>query len=206
MSVVMQPTILSIHGGMTFSTQEGYLEYLRTKEYALAKKTYWAQNTIQKHFSDKATVSMPRMPLQDNARYEDWKIVFERHLELITGDLILIGQSLGGIFLAQYLAEQKPPKQLVATYLVCPPFDDDLPGEELAGGFALPKNLSRLVSLKSSLTLLFSADDDVVPVSHAEKYRAHLPDARIIIYPSKNGHFCITEFPEIAEMLETILN
>ena len=44
---------------------------------------------------------------------------------------------------------------------------------------------------------MFSKDDDVVPVSHAEKYRKKLKNAHIVIYKSKNGHFGIAKFPEI---------
>ncbi len=49
---------------------------------------------------------------------------------------------------------------------------------------------------------MFSKDDDVVPVSHAEKYRNKLPNAKIAIYKSKNGHFKISKFPEIVGMIK----
>jgi predicted alpha/beta hydrolase family esterase len=49
---------------------------------------------------------------------------------------------------------------------------------------------------------MFSKDDDVVPLSHAEKYRKKLNKANIIIYKSKNGHFRIAEFPEIVKMIK----
>ena len=53
-----------------------------------------------------------------------------------------------------------------------------------------------------NLNLLFSKDDPIVPVSHAEKYRKKLKNANIVIYESKNGHFKISEFPEIIKMLK----
>ena len=49
---------------------------------------------------------------------------------------------------------------------------------------------------------MFSKDDNVVPISHAEKYRKKLKHAKIIIYESKNGHFEIQEFPEIIAMIK----
>lgn len=49
---------------------------------------------------------------------------------------------------------------------------------------------------------MFSKDDDVVPIEHAEKYKKQLKDAKITIYDSKNGHFNISEFPEIVEMIQ----
>jgi predicted alpha/beta hydrolase family esterase len=50
---------------------------------------------------------------------------------------------------------------------------------------------------------MFSRDDETVPVSHAEKYRSKLKNSEIIIYKSKNGHFKISEFPEIVKIIKT---
>ena len=86
--------------------------------------------------------------------------------------------------------------------MVCPPFDDTLPGDDLDGGFELQSDLSLIEKNCGNITLMFSKDDDCVPVSHAEKYRAKLKDAEIIIYESKNGHFQVGEFPEIMEIIK----
>lgn len=142
------------------------------------------------------------MPLQDNARYRDWKIVFERHLPLLRSNFVLIGSSLGGIFLAKYLSENKLPKKALSVYLVCPPFDNSLPEEDLVGGFKLKGDLSLIEKNCKHLHLLFSRDDDVVPVSHAEKYRKKLKHAHIVVYKSKNGHFNVSTFPEIIRLIK----
>ena len=142
------------------------------------------------------------MPLQDNAKYRDWKILFERYIPLLKKDSILIGSSLGGIFLAQYLSEKKLPKKALSVYIVCAPFDGDLPTEDLVGGFKLKSNLSLLERNCKNLYTIFSKDDEVVPVSHAEKYRKRLKTAHIIIYKSKGGHFTIPKFPEIIKMIQ----
>jgi predicted alpha/beta hydrolase family esterase len=115
---------------------------------------------------------------------------------------ILIGSSLGGIFLAKYLSENKLRKKALSVYLVCSPFDGDLPTEDLVGGFKLKNDLSLIEKNCKNLYLLFSKDDDVVPVSHAEKYRKKLKNPQIVIYKSKNGHFNITKFPEIVRMIK----
>ena len=142
------------------------------------------------------------MPLQDDAKYKDWKIFFERYVPYLRNNVILIGSSLGGIFLAKYLSENKFPKKILSVFLVCPPYDDQLPQEDLAGGFALSKDLSRLDSCAKHVRLMFSKTDDVVPVNHAEKYRKNLKKAEIIIYENKNGHFSISEFPELVRMIK----
>jgi hypothetical protein len=142
------------------------------------------------------------MPLSWNAKYEDWKIYFEKYIPYLKNNIILIGNSLGGIFLAKYLSENKFPKKILSLYLICPPYDNSLPGEDLVGGFKLPTNLSRLDNCSKNVNLLFSQDDEIVPVSHTEKYRKKLKKANIIIFNGKNGHFFISEFPEIVEMIK----
>jgi len=142
------------------------------------------------------------MPLADNAKYEDWKIHFERFTPMLRHGVILVGSSLGGAFLAKYLSENKFKKKILSTYLICAPFDNDLPEEDLVGGFKLKSDLSLIEKQSKNLTLMFSKDDNVVPVSHAEKFRKKLKNANIIIYKSKNGHFRISTFPEIIKMIK----
>lgn len=86
-----------------------------------------------------------------------------------------------------------------------PPFDNSLPGEELVGGFKLKNNLSLIEKNSKNLRLLFSKKDDVVPVSHAKKYRDKLKNASIIIYNNINGHFVVSKFPEIVKMIKSDL-
>lgn len=194
--------IFIIHGGMTFKSRKDYLHFLRTRKISIEGKIYWTDDYLKKKMGNDFEIIKPRMPLQDNAKYEEWKIHFERFFPYLRDNIILVGSSLGGIFLAKYLSENKFPKKILSTYLVCPPFDNSIPTEDLVGGFRLKSDLSLIEKNSKNLNLLFSKDDDIVPVSHAEKYRKKLPRAKIIIYDSKNGHFDITEFPEIVRMIK----
>lgn len=194
--------ILLIHGGMTFKNTKDYRNYLKNREVSLGKEEKWNGSYLDKELGPSHEITRLRMPLSDNAKYGDWKIHFERYIPLLRNDLILIGNSLGGIFLAKYLSEHEFPKKLKAVYLVCPPFDGSLSEEDLVGGFRLKSDLSLLAKSTKNLHILFSADDDVVPVAHADKYRKKLPNADIVIYKSKNGHFQISEFPEIVKLIK----
>lgn len=194
--------VLYIHGGETFRTDKDYLNYLRKKKVTLGKRVRWNGDNFQTGLGSRFRLTTPRMPLQDYAQYRDWKIMFENYLPLLKGKFILVGGSLGGIFLAKYLSENTLSKKPLSVYLVCPPFDDSMPNDRLAGGFKLKSNLSRIEKNCKNLHLLFSKDDPVVPVAHAEKYRKKLPNAHITIYKSKNGHFMIERFPEIIRMIK----
>ncbi len=197
--------VIFVHGGMTFKKESGYIRYLKTKEISLEKKKYWSREYLAEKLKNKFNLVSPVMPLKENARYNDWKIFFERYLALIdNGPFILIGTSLGGIFLAKYLSENKLRRTTLSVILVCPPFDDSLPGEDLSGGFKLKENLSLIEKNSGSQYLLFSDDDDVVPIDHAEKYRKKLKKAHIEIYKNKNGHFNVARFPEIIKIIEKV--
>ena len=197
--------IFIIHGGMTFKNKKDYLHYLKTRKISIEGKIRWRDDYLDKKLGEYCEIIRPRMPLQDNAKYEEWKIHFERYFPHLRNNIILIGQSLGGTFLAKYLSENKLPKKILSLYLIGSAFDDTLPGEDLVGGFKLKSDISMIEKNSPNLNLLFSKDDDVVPVSHAEKFRKKLKNANIIIYESKNGHFKISEFPEIVEMIKNNL-
>jgi uncharacterized protein len=194
--------ILIVHGGETFKNRKDYLNYLKNRTVSIEKRPRWALEYLDKELGKKFEIIRPRMPLQENAKYSDWKLYFERFIPLLRNNIILIGNSLGGTFLAKYLSENKFPKKILAVYLTCPPFDDTCPSDGLVGGFKLKSDLSLIEKNCKNVTLMFSADDNVVPVAHAEKYRDKLKNVKIIIYKSKNGHFQIPKFPEIVRMIK----
>ncbi len=194
--------VLLVHGGMTFRNERDYLRYLRTKEITLEKKPSWAPGWLAAQLGRGFEVVSPRMPLSDCARYRDWKILFERYLPLLGERFVLVGSSLGGTFLAKYLSENRLKTKALGAYLVCPPFDNTLPGEDLVGGFELGRDLSLVEENAGRVRLFFSQDDDVVPVAHAEKYRENLPGARVTVYKSKRGHFNVATFPELVRAIK----
>lgn len=198
----MKTQIFMVHGGMTFKNKDDYLSYLRTKEVSIEEKISWSGKYFKESLGEEFHIIKPRFPLQDFAQYEEWKIYFERFFPLLNDNCILVGSSLGGIFLSKYLSENKFPKKLLSVYLICPPFDNSLSTEDLEGGFELQEDLSLIEKNCDNTTLLFSKDDKVVPVQHAQKYAEKLPNTTIIIYESKNGHFLIEEFPELVEMIK----
>jgi predicted alpha/beta hydrolase family esterase len=200
----MKKQIFIIHGGTTFKNRKDYLSYLENKKVSIDKKTSWALDYLDKKLGKDFDIIRPRMPLQEDAKYEDWKIYFERFIPYLKSGVVLIGNSLGGIFLAKYLSENKFPKKIAGVFLIAAPFDNTVIGGDLVGGFNLKSDLSLLEKSTKNLYLMFSEDDQTVPVSHAEKYKNKLNKANVIVYKSKNGHFKIDEFPEIVKIIKNI--
>lgn len=194
--------VLLIHGGATFKSRRGYLHYLKTREITVGKQTTWVGDYLRESLGGRFEVIRLHMPLLENARYSDWKIHFERHLPYLKDDLVMVGFCLGAVFLAKYLSENRFPRRIRAVYLVGAPFDDTLPDDDLTGGFRLGRDLSGLDDGPKRLCMIFSKDDDVVPLSHAEKYRKKLKNAEILICENKHGHFEVPELPEIVDMIK----
>ena len=191
-----------IHGGNTFKTRKDYLDFLKNLKIKLDKPKKWQDEYLNKKLGKDFEIIRPEMPMKLNAKYEDWKIYFEHHLPLLGKDYILIGNSLGGIFLAKYLSENKLKNKPRAVFLICPPFDGSLSNEDLVGGFNLGKDLSLIEKNSKKIHVMFSEDDDVVPIEHADKYKNKLLNSEFHIYKNKNGHFKVSEFPEIIKLIK----
>ncbi|HAN03894.1 MAG TPA: hypothetical protein DCQ25_01290 [Elusimicrobia bacterium] len=200
-----KPQILYIHGGSTFSNRADYLRFLKNRPVSSGERIRWNEAYLDRSLGAKCEIIRPKMPCPERAAYADWKVHLERHIPLLRDNVILAGTSLGGIFLARYLAENRFPKKILSAYLICPPFDNTLPTEEICCGFRLPRSLELLEKNCDRLTLCFSSDDTTVPASHAKKYARRLKKARILVYDNKNGHFKVPEFPELVRMIKSDL-
>lgn len=194
------PQVVFVNGGMTFSNRDDYLDFLKDREVSVEKKETWDTGNYLEEALEHDLVRVD-MPCWRNADYEEWKITFENYLPLLSEKVILVGLSLGGTFLAKYLSENKFPKEILSAYLIGAPYDDDLKGETLAGGFKISSNLSLLEDNCNNLTLMYSEEDDIVPLRHSGKFKERLSDPETITYENKNGHFQVAEFPELIEKI-----
>ena len=168
--------VLVIHGGSSFATHQSYLEDLKnsTIQYDRMKRSPKWRDWLTDALPG-VDVLTPSFPNSQNAQYAEWKIVFEKIFPYLTGDVVLVGHSLGGMFLAKYLQDnqlKKPVKQLI---LVAPGYDDES-AEEL-GSFKVES--ARKLGLSAEEIYLFhSQDDPVVPFTELAKFQVDLPDAR----------------------------
>jgi len=200
----MKQQIIVIHGGTTFNTYKEYLSFLKNREVDLDNfimGTDW-KGTLEKKLSKNFEILFPGMPNKTNARYKEWKIWFERIIPFLRNNVILVGHSLGGIFLAKYLSENKLPKKIKATIFVAAPFDA-ANSEESLGDFRLPGSLSKFSKQSEIIYLIQSKDDPVVPFVEFEKYKKALPQAKTMIFDSR-GHFNQEAFPEIVNIIKTL--
>jgi len=200
----MKQQVVVIHGGTTFDTYEDYISYLKNKEISLDKlrlRKSW-KNDLPGKLGDNFDVLLPRMPNGTNARYEEWKIWFERIIPFFNKGVILIGHSLGGMFLAKYLSENTFPKIIKAVLLIAAPFDD-ADSEESLADFKLPSSLERFAQQVKIIYLIQSKDDPVVPFEQLKKYKQALPNVKTMIF-SNREHFGQETFPEMVQLIKKL--
>ena len=196
----MNQQILVIHGGDVFETREHFLAHLQSTELDLGRAMFkgWKQS-LPEFLGEGFEVIQPSMPNKQNAHYDEWKIWFEKYLPFLRDDVILIGHSLGGTFLAKYLSENDFPKKIRATLLVAAVFD--LSRHTLAD-FALELPLTKLEQQAGEIYLFQSKDDEVVLYENVELYVQQLPNAKLISFEDR-GHFHQEVFPELVDVIKT---
>ncbi|MCE9644017.1 alpha/beta hydrolase [Candidatus Parcubacteria bacterium] len=198
----MTQQVFVIHGGDTFDSYEEYLAFLRVKKVDLegTKRRDW-KSSLSERLGEGYEVIAPRMPSKENAKYAEWKIWFEKFIPLLGDQPVLIGHSLGGIFLAKYLSEEIYPQRIRATLLVAAPYSAAV-GETL-GDFVLKPDLEGLARQGGDLFLYHSKDDPVVPFVDMEAYRKALPTTQIRVLENR-GHINQEEFPELIEDIKSL--
>ncbi|HOZ56452.1 MAG: Alpha/beta hydrolase family protein [Parcubacteria group bacterium ADurb.Bin316] len=194
----MKNQIIFIRGGEAFDTKEQYYNYLRQREYnPFEQKKSW-RDWIGWALSEEYEMMMPTMPNKHNADYLSWQIWFEKLFPYLNDQkLIVIGHSLGCIFLAKYLSENKFPKIIDQLHLVAPVFESEGLNGETVGDFTLNKN--KLVNLGKQAKVIYiycSQDDPVTPLRHGELYKEYLPKAELLIFEDR-GHFIQPALPEL---------
>lgn len=201
----MKKQVIFVHGGSAYSNYEAFLNDLRTMPLrdlpGIAKREKWTDR-LAGDLGDDFELFQPRMPNSQNAKYLEWKLWFERYLALLEREVILIGWSQGGYFLAKYLTEETLAKPVSALYLLAAPFAPDDFGGEDGGDFAFDTTrVGKLTAQCGQVVIMHSTDDPVVPYSHGESFKKALPDATLVTFSDK-GHFLVADFPELIERVK----
>ncbi len=193
--------VIFIHGGNSFESYEEYLENLSQTPAKWNQKTTKWKDSLDEFLGDNYKVCGLSMPNSQNANYKEWQIQFDKIRDSLDYKTVLVGHSLGGIFLAKYLSENPLSQKISQLHLIAAPF-------ERVGSFSLDQNLSQsstnLEQIQKNcqqIYLYHSSDDLVVNFEELAKYQAQLPLAQSLIF-STRGHFLQPEFPELVEQIK----
>ena len=195
----MKQQIIIIRGGDSFKTHKAYIAFLKAfridiKRYASGKKEW--KEKLGKIMGKNYEVVIPEMPNRMNARYGEWKMWFEKFVPHMRSGVLLVGHSLGGLFLVKYLSENTFPKKIRAVFLIAAPAGE--------GNFPAPKNIKKLEQQGGEIFLYHSIDDSVVPFRDFERYCKKLKEARIRTF-SNRQHFNQEQFPELVRDIRGIV-
>lgn len=190
--------ILHIHGGNPDMGYQEYIQRLKTGYLNLNNKDSKKWNKRYREFlkEENYEIILPMMPCGWRARYDEWVIWFERHIEFMNNGIIFAGHSLGGNFLGKYLSENILPIHIKQLHIIAPSysaFEDDFKITEFPNKFFENKI--------DEIHIYHSSDDGQVPILESEKYYEKIPNAHFHRFTNR-GHFLGETFPELFENIK----
>lgn len=197
-------TVVLIHGGDFHASHEVFVEHLRDTKVdvdRLRPSVTWKQS-LQGELGEDCEVFLPHMPLRDNADYQLWKLWFEKVMEALNRPSILIGHSLGAMFLLKYLSEQKPKNLVNALFLIAPEYLGPNKEHEKTS-FDLKEDVSSITEVVEDIVFFHSKDDRVVTYDNQALFKELLPQAEFFTFTDR-GHFNTEYFPELLELIKAL--
>lgn len=126
--------------------------------------------------------------------------VMKEQVGYLKSDDILLGHSLGGLVILQYLEAVEMTETPRAVILVGPPWKVSRP--ELRRLFVEDLDAEVLMWKAREYVVVHSHDDTIVPFEHGEKL-AHQLKARVVVTQT-DGHFMEEKHPVLLEVIEEI--
>lgn len=196
----MKNQIIVVHGGNSFNKYEDYIADLNRIEIDLDRFKFkgW-KSSLNKKLGNNFDVILPSFPNSSNVKYLEWKIYFEKVMEATNKKIILIGHSLGGIFLIKYLSENTLNKKINGIFLIASSY----PSEDMKE-FLFKPNINKIESQCKDIFMYHSKDDKVVSFKDFEKYKKEFVNVKFRIFKNR-GHFNQSTFPEIVRDIKSII-
>jgi predicted alpha/beta hydrolase family esterase len=146
-------------------------------------------------------IKNPMMPEPENPRYEHWKKKIKNEMEMIDGEVILIGHSLGGSVLLKYLSEEKFNKPIAGLFLIATAYwgVEDWEIDE----YILQEDFAKKLPPIQKIFLYHSREDEWVPFEHLEYYAKELPQANARALEGNTHDFSVG-LPEIIDDIRNL--
>lgn len=154
-------------------------------------------------------VFVPQFPAPEKPILEEWLKKFDEYRDHINEDTILIGHSLGGVFLLRVLERLESPIKAafaVSTSIGVRPITFYNSDQDFAGGFNF--DWGKIKSKAKHFEVFHSDTDGMVCLENGEELAKHL-GVKLNVIPHGghlNGKAGFTKFPELLEKLKPILS
>ena len=147
-------------------------------------------------------VVVPKLSLSTTEEIDLNKIIEEMKSQVgyLKNEDIMLGHSLGGFIILQYLEAVEMTETPRAVVLVAPPWKVSRP--ELRRLFIADLDAEVLMWKAREFVIVHSKDDDLVPFEHAEKLAETLK-ARLVA-TNGDGHYMGTQYPILVDTIAQI--
>ncbi len=192
--------ILIIHGGESYASYDAYLTDLKTQpiDYERLKPSKrWRDWLAEELPSTDYDILTPTFPNGSNAQFDEWAIYFEKLLPFLHDDTVLIGHSLGAMFLAKYLHDHTLPFRAKQIVLIAGRHGSD---EFDHGGSFIVNDASGLENSCDEVHLFHSQDDPIVEFASLALFKHDIPNAVVHQFTDRR-HFNEPTFPELLDLL-----
>ena len=202
----MQVLVIHGAGGFINVDRADFVAGLRARKVTLEDLRRsggdWKSN-LQRDLGPEYDVLQPRMPDADAPQYAAWAAWFEQILPLLDSEVILVGHSLGALFLAKYLSENKIANKVHSLHLCAAPYTGVeahvmLQGRLRTAGWLVDNDFALLAEQCGAVYLYHSTDDPAVPFAATKGYTLHVPQAVVRTF-SDLGHLRGESLPGIVD-------
>ena len=194
--------VLFIGGGEAYSEHGDYLQHLqeiKIEPFSEPDDHVSFKRNLAEDLGSDWQVEITEMPSPRNAKYQEWTTWFEKYLPHLEDGAVLVGHSLGAMFLCRYISENTLPFRPAKLFLLAAAFsrEEHVPGQEDGEFFYTHlDNFKKVEDRVGEIHIMHSTDDSVVSYRHAELFAQHLPSARLHSFTDRD-HFFIEHFPEL---------
>ena len=196
--------IIYIHWWVVFPDNETFCKVLEKREYEPFEEKKRRIDWLVTETKGTHEIMKPTMPNKYNALYKAWKIRFEKTFAYMNNEeLIVIGHSLGWMFLLKYLWENTFPKAIKQLHLISSCIDDKniIDDEIYLWDFTFDLTIiPKVQDIAEKIFIYHSTDDVMVPYNHAERLHTYLPKATLMTFTDR-WHLRQPEFPELLQNL-----
>lgn len=190
---------IHIHGGHAQSYND-YIAYLNQNPYEKSAPRQKIREWMYFSLPDNYDVHIPTMPLKEIAEYEVWKMYFEKILDSITAEkIILVGESLGAACILKYLTTEVYTHVFTQVHLIATPLGGwaDQGLDDLNDFSVTQATIQNFSHQGMTIHLYHSSDDEIVPISHTRQLSELLPFAHVHYFIDRGHFYKETEFPEL---------
>src|SRR5436190_4524507 len=140
--------------------------------------------SLQEALGAEYDVCYPQMTGESQPDIQTWNAQIGKELAGLDGRVILVGHSVGGAALLNYLSENVQERIAGLFLLAAPSWDEENWNFD---DLRLPRDLAAKLSRIPRIFLYHNRDDEIVPFSHLALHSARLPHA-IVRESDTGGH------------------